>query len=295
VPQVHGRTVAVLAAHGVDEAELTGAVRALRSRGALVQVLAPTADPVRTARTEGELGAACQPDEVLDHGTANEAVTRYDALVLPGAAVEPGEEKLSATGAQFVHEFTVSGKPVALVSDGPWTPVVLDALVEPPPSGTSADRMLVVDRCPVNVDPGPGLAEFCELTVKMLSSKHEPDAVSVDPRAEDARGRRGPIDSDQEFLRLVAQRAGLTTCAETERLVRAVFGVLAEQLDQPTADALAVRLPSGLRHVVRSAVSISIPTQRSARTEARWAHASSYPLECGPGTTGMSWAPGAPN
>jgi putative intracellular protease/amidase len=294
--------VAVLAAHGVDEAELTGAIRALRSRGALVRVVAPTADPVRTVRTEGELGATCQPDEVLDDATASEAVTRYDALVLPGAVVEPGEEKLSAAGTRFVHEFTVSGKPVALVSDGPWTPVVLDALVEPLTSGTSADRMLVVDRRPVNVDPGPGLAEFCELTIKVLSSTHEPDAVRADPHAEGPRGRQAPIDSDREFLRLVAQRAGLTTCAETERLVRAVFGVLAERLDQPTADALAARLPSGLRHVVRSAVSIPFPTQRStrseaqrsARAEARRAHASSYPLECGPGTTGMSWAPGAP-
>jgi DJ-1/PfpI family/Uncharacterized conserved protein (DUF2267) len=283
VPQPHGRAVAVLAAHGVDEAELTGAIRALRARGVTVRVLAPHGGPVRTVRGEGELGSTCQADEVVKDSSASWAVASYDALVLPGAVVKPDQEELGAPGSQFVRDFTVTGKPVAVLAEGPWTEVVRDALVEPVSPGNEKDRLLVVDRRPVEVDPGPGLAEFCELLVKSLSTLHRRDPLRADPRDRDPGGRRALTDSDEEFLRVVAQRAGLTIGPDTERLVRAVFGVLAEQLDRITADAVAARLPSGLRHVVRTTVAVPIPTQRTGDT----AHTSTM-RECGPGTTERS-------
>jgi hypothetical protein len=145
--------------------------------------------------------------------------------------------------------------------------------------------LLVVDRRPVRVDPGPGLGEFCELLVRSLSTMHQPDPLRADPRDRDRGGRRALTDSDEEFLRVVAQRAGLAAGPETERLVRAVFGVLGEQLDRATADAVAARLPSGLRHVVRTTVAVPIPTQRHSGAAG---HTSTM-RECGPGTTERTW------
>jgi uncharacterized protein (DUF2267 family) len=86
---------------------------------------------------------------------------------------------------------------------------------------------------------------------------------------------------------LVVKRAGQPPSPEALRLVRAVLGVLTEELDAQTAQAVAAVLPSGLRLVVHS--TMSIPTRRVSgevlpaleRPRRR------TPREVGPGTSGV--------
>jgi protease I len=104
-----GRHVAILAADGVDEAQLRGPCKALGDAGAVADVLAAQAGDVRGAG--GEPLAVDRTFEVCH-------AADYDALVIPG-----GRQALDALGAepravQLVKEFMAADKPVAAIGDG---------------------------------------------------------------------------------------------------------------------------------------------------------------------------------
>ncbi len=50
----------------------------------------------------------------------------YDALVLPGGAVNPDNLRQDEDAIRFVQAFFVAGKPVGVICHGPWTLVEAD-------------------------------------------------------------------------------------------------------------------------------------------------------------------------
>jgi uncharacterized protein (DUF2267 family) len=233
-----------LAFGGVDELELADTLRAFEEAGVNVTLLAASSGPLRTVRDEVRLGATYRPDDMVHRDSA----AGYDALVLPGGVLEPDRFELGSTATRFVYEFTLSGKPVGVLSEGPWSQAVVDALCDPEEAATAPARMLVLDRKPLEQDPARELPEFCAHMARVLSAL---------PASGSEAERPGGLGADREFVRQVSKRCGLPESAEVERVVRAVFAVLGEHLDVQSAEELAARLPSGLRHVMLSVASTS--------------------------------------
>jgi protease I len=104
-----GRHVAILAADGVDGAQLDGSRKALGDAGIIADVLA-----TRDGEVRGVAGESISVDRTFEVCHAAD----YDALVIPG-----GREAIEALGQeqralQFVKEFMAADKPVAAVGDG---------------------------------------------------------------------------------------------------------------------------------------------------------------------------------
>jgi deglycase len=114
-----GRHVAILAADGVDGAQLDGSRKALGDAGVIADVLA-----ARGGELRGADGNPVSVDRTLEVCHAAE----YDALVIPGgkqAAEVLGRDQRAI---QFVKEFMAADKPVAAIGDGVRLLIAADTL-----------------------------------------------------------------------------------------------------------------------------------------------------------------------
>jgi protease I len=57
----------------------------------------------------------------MDKVVAQASVDDYDALVLPGGAVNPDKLRMDGDAVAFVKAFADSGKPIAAICHAPWT------------------------------------------------------------------------------------------------------------------------------------------------------------------------------
>ena len=117
---LQGKTVAILAADGFEESELTHPLKALKEAGADVHVVSLEAGSIQGFR-HFDKGESVKVDRTLSDAKAAD----YDALVVPGGLFNPdalrGEEKALA----FVKSIAGAGKVVAAICHGPW--VLADA------------------------------------------------------------------------------------------------------------------------------------------------------------------------
>lgn len=107
--------VAVLATDGFEETELTEPVRALKESGATVRILSPTMNPIQGYRHH-EKGATIQPDGTIDDISTD----AYDAVVLPGGALNADELRTKEKVKTFLKEFQALDKPIAAICHAPW-------------------------------------------------------------------------------------------------------------------------------------------------------------------------------
>jgi protease I len=115
--QLQGKTIAILAADGVEKVELEQPRAALQEAGAQVQLL---------SLKEGEIQARNHDLEpagtfAVDRKVGEASVDDYDGLVLPGGTVNPDKLRMDSSAVSFVRDFVGSGKPVAAICHGPWT------------------------------------------------------------------------------------------------------------------------------------------------------------------------------
>jgi protease I len=103
-----GRHVAVLAADGVDQADLVEPRRAVEDAGATTELL---------ASKEGTVLAVNPADTFpIDKLVSEAHPDDYDALILPGGTDNPGQDAV-----KFVRSFVDSGKPIGVLCHGPLT------------------------------------------------------------------------------------------------------------------------------------------------------------------------------
>jgi len=112
---LQGRTVAVLATDGVEQAELVAPMQALRDAGAEVHLIAPNAGEIQ-GLNHLDKGDRFTVDRVL--ADANPA--DYAGLVLPGGVANPDELRTNEQAVAFVRAFMESDKPVAAICHAPW-------------------------------------------------------------------------------------------------------------------------------------------------------------------------------
>lgn len=112
-----GKKVAVLVDNYFEEAEFTGPVDALRQAGATVEVVA--AEP-----EDSQVQAMQHVDKSnkydIDKTLEDAEIDSYDALVLPGGAINADQLRVQDKAKQWVKSYMDEGKPVAAICHAPW-------------------------------------------------------------------------------------------------------------------------------------------------------------------------------
>jgi protease I len=107
--------VACLVTEGFEQAELVEPVKALRDAGAVVDILSQKRGPGRSIKHH-------DPAEPVnaDLGFDEAQPDRYDALLLPGGALNADAIRMIPKAQQFVRAFDSAKKPMAVICHAPW-------------------------------------------------------------------------------------------------------------------------------------------------------------------------------
>ncbi len=116
------KNVAILVTDGFEEVELTKPREALDQAGAETNIVSPKDDSVRSWR-HTEWGEDFDVDIPLSQAKPEE----FDALLLPGGAMNPDKLRMNADAMKFVKAFFDAGKPVAAICHGPWSVIEVGA------------------------------------------------------------------------------------------------------------------------------------------------------------------------
>ncbi len=129
-----GRTIAICCTNGVEEVEITGAMRWLTEHGAAVHVVSPRIgafDPTRGLRFPPlcathvlairlmENAGWIKIDRHLDEAN----VADYDAVILPGGCWNPDALRADPKARVFVSDMYAAGKPTCAICHGQWVMV----------------------------------------------------------------------------------------------------------------------------------------------------------------------------
>ena len=103
-------------AEGFEQVELTGPRNALQAAGAHTEIVSLTPGTVQ-GLNHIALGDKFPVDRLVKDVKAAE----YDALLLPGGAVNPDTLRPDKDAMKFVHDFYDAGKPIAAICHAPWS------------------------------------------------------------------------------------------------------------------------------------------------------------------------------
>ena len=115
-----GKKVAILAADGFEEVELTKPRKALDDAGAQTSVVSIKAGEIQ-GMNHADKGEKVAVDLTLDDAKPEQ----FDALMIPGGLMNPDTLRSTEAALEFVRHFFRKGKPVAAICHGPW--VLIDA------------------------------------------------------------------------------------------------------------------------------------------------------------------------
>ena len=112
---LQGMHVAMIVSDDFEQAEFTEPKKALEQAGAKVTVIAPKAGQV-TGMNHDVKADAFPVDMTLDSANPSD----FDALMLPGGALNADALRMMPKAQQFVKDFDSKGKPVAIICHAPW-------------------------------------------------------------------------------------------------------------------------------------------------------------------------------
>jgi protease I len=131
---LQGKTIAICCTNGVEEVEITGAVRWLTEHGATVHVVAP-----RIGMFHPTLGlrfpAQCATHVLairlmenagwirIDRYLDEAKVADYDAMILPGGCWNPDALRADQHARAFTRDMHAAGKPTCAICHGQWVMV----------------------------------------------------------------------------------------------------------------------------------------------------------------------------
>jgi len=119
---LQNKSVAILAADGFEQNELTSPRDALTNAGADVTVVS-----LQSGKISGYDSSNQQPNETVnvDITIDNANADDFSALLIPGGLKSPDSLRGNDHVQKFVRKFFADGKPVAAICHGPW--VLIDA------------------------------------------------------------------------------------------------------------------------------------------------------------------------
>jgi len=112
---VKNKRVAVLVTEGFEEPELTEPVKALREAGAQVEIVSEKREPLQAFRHH-EPSIKVDVDKTFDEASPE----GYDAVLLPGGALNADQIRVEPKAQQFVRRMNADGKPMAVICHAPW-------------------------------------------------------------------------------------------------------------------------------------------------------------------------------
>jgi protease I len=118
---LEGVRVAVLASDGVEDAELKQPREALEQAGAKTTLFAPKAGNIYSMNHHDK-AAEYTVDKSLEQANPEE----FDAVLLPGGALNADTLRVQPHAQQFVHEMDENGKPIAVICHAPWLLISAD-------------------------------------------------------------------------------------------------------------------------------------------------------------------------
>jgi protease I len=107
--------IAIIAVDGFEESELTEPRNALLQVGAKVDVISARPGEIQGFRHFDKAGKV-KIDRTLDEARPDE----YDALVLPGGALNADNARAHPKSRAFIREIDRAGKPMAAICHAPW-------------------------------------------------------------------------------------------------------------------------------------------------------------------------------
>ena len=114
--KLEGKTIAFIAAEGVEQVELTDPWKAVEEAGGKPELI---------SLGSGQVQAFNHLDKgdtfTVDHTASEADAGRYDGLVMPGGVANPDFLRVDEDAVAFVRAFFDAGKPVAAICHGPWT------------------------------------------------------------------------------------------------------------------------------------------------------------------------------
>jgi protease I len=112
--KLDGKRVAILAADMFERVELEKPRKALDEAGAQTEVIS----------NDGEIKGFDHFDPVntvkVDRMVEEVSVDDYDALLVPGGVGNPDQLRMDENAVNFVRDFAVAGKPMAVICHAPW-------------------------------------------------------------------------------------------------------------------------------------------------------------------------------
>ena len=185
--KLEGKKVAILAAEGVEEVELTEPRKAVEQEGADVILVSTEAGDVQ-AFNHLDKGDTLTADKAVRDVSAED----FDALLLPGGVANPDFLRTDDDAVGFVRDFAKSGKPIGVICHGPWTLVEAGVLkgrtLTSWPSlqtdirnagGTWVDEEVHVDNGWVSSRKPDDLPAFCAKVVEeFCEGRHEQVAAA---------------------------------------------------------------------------------------------------------------------
>ncbi|MGY2892645.1 type 1 glutamine amidotransferase domain-containing protein [Deinococcus sp. UYEF24] len=113
---IKGKKVAILVAEGFEQVELTQPRDALQAAGAQTEIVSLKSGTVQ-GLNHIDMGDKFPVDRLAKDARADD----YDALLLPGGAVNPDLLRIDEDAMKFVKAFYDAGKPIASICHGPWS------------------------------------------------------------------------------------------------------------------------------------------------------------------------------
>jgi deglycase len=114
--KLEGKTIAFLAADGVEQVELVEPRKAVEKEGAETHLI---------SLDSGEIQGFNHLDKAdtfeVDKAVGDVDASDYDGLVLPGGVANPDHLRTDDDAVAFVRAFFEAGKPVGAICHAPWT------------------------------------------------------------------------------------------------------------------------------------------------------------------------------
>lgn len=114
--ELSGKKVAFVVTDGFEQVELTGPKEGLEKMGATCEIVSP-----KEGKVKGWQHVKWGDDFHVDVPLAQAKAGDYDAVVLPGGAMNPDKLRIIPEVQSFVRAFREAGKPIAAICHGPWT------------------------------------------------------------------------------------------------------------------------------------------------------------------------------
>ena len=113
--ELNGMRVAIIAMNGFEEVELTEPKKALENAGAKADVISEELGEIQGYRHHDKAGKV-----PVDRTLANARPDDYNALLLPGGALNADKARMNDRVRYFISEFDRAGKPIAAICHAPW-------------------------------------------------------------------------------------------------------------------------------------------------------------------------------